>query len=74
LSHHFHPEDHVATRKKKTPTRAKPAHSDSGSDHDPTWFSIGRLIRIKKKTKGRKATKATKNDIKELLAWVATQL
>ena len=71
----------MAVTKKKTRTRAKPQHSDGGTDHDPPgrasndhevpWLTIGDLIYIKK-TKGRK--KASAKDLKALLEWVATQL
>jgi len=68
----------MATRKKKTPTRAKAdaSHSGTTSDHSWTWFSIGRIIRIQKTKgrRGRKAPKATTKDVKALLRWVVTQL
>lgn len=68
----------MATKKKKTRTRSKAnaAHSDTSSDHNPTWFSIGRIIRIQKtkSRRGRKASKATTKDVKALLRWVVTQL
>ena len=75
---HFHSEDPVALRKRKTRTRAKAdaAHSDTSSDHHATWFSIGRIIRIQKTKgrRGRKPTKASAKDVKALLRWVVTQL